>query len=493
MNFRKILIFGFVIFSVLIAETHFYNFEKCLDIAMVQSYNMKRLQEDLLQAELELKATTHGLRTNIRLNMTVPNYRETMQKFEDSLGVYYSPIKQSIYRSDLIIAQPLPTDGRIYISSGYYSTSDYFRDRNTVQLNTRIGFEQPLEAIYSYNKLQSSLKQARLSYEKSKKRLKRANLDLKYEVSQLFYNLVASQEQRKIAQQTLDSQTDANNLAQNKFKAGVIAEVEALEMEIDLAEAENNYSISQANVQSHEDFFKQLLGIDLNDELSLDYNLSYEKVYVDEKNAIERGLENRLEIRESEITRELAEINLKRIRVNGQITGSINGYYDFIGVGENDIDIAYSNIIDGAMENMKDRKGNRGISLNISIPIWDWGVNRARVNAAKANIRKADYAIKNEKVNVERDIRNTVAGLQSALSRLELLEKNVKVAEKSFEISTRRFSNGDINSQSLALNRNRLNQAYNTRLNAFITYKLKLADLTRKTFYDYEIQQEIIK
>jgi outer membrane protein TolC len=488
---KKFIISLVIILSYLVAETHLLDFEKCLDIAMEQSYSMKVLKEDMLEAELELKATINGLRTNISLNMTAPNYRETMQRFEDSLGVYYTPIKQAIYSSTLNISQPLPTDGQIYISSGFYSTSDYFREKNSLQLNTQIGFEQPLEAIYSYNELQSSLKRARLNYEQSQKRMKREQLNLKYEVSQYFYNLVSSREQVRITKQTLESQTEANTLAQNKFKAGVIAEVEALEMEVDLADAENNFSMAEARARDNEDLLKQLLGIDLNDELVLDYNLKYNKVFVDEKDAIERGLKNRLEIRESEISKELAELNLKRTKVNGHITGSVKGYYNFIGVGENDINVAYSNVIDGAIDNMSERKGNRGISLNISIPIWDWGVNRARVNAARASIRKADYAIKNQKVNVQRDIRSTVAELKSSLRRLEILEQNVKVAEKSFEISTKRFANGDINSQTLALNRNRLNQAYTSHLNAFISYKLTLADLNRKTFFDYEIGEDI--
>ncbi len=491
MKYWKILLLTVILFVTGIAETHRLNFHDCLNLAMEQSYKMKTLKENFLQAEYELKAATHDLRTNINLDLTTPNYKETMQRFEDSLGVYYTPIKQAIYSSRLSINQPLPTDGKIYLSSGIYSTSDYFRDRNTVQFNTRIGFEQPLEAIYSYNRIQASLKRARLSYEQSEKRLKRAQLDLKYEVSQLFYNLVSSKEELKIAKQTLDYQKEAHELAQNKYKAGVIAEVEALEMEIDLAEAENNYSIAQSNVQAHEDLLKQMLGIKLSDELELNYNLDYDKVFVDLEEAIERGLKYRLEIRESEISRELAEINLQQTKVRGQIRGSVEGYYDFIGVGENDINIAYKTTVEGAMENMVDRRGNRGISLNISIPIWDWGVNKARVNAAKASIRKADYSIKNEEVTVRRDIRKTVNELRSALRRLELLEKNVTVAEKSFEISTQRYANGDINSQTLALNRNRLNQASTTHLRAFITYKLKLADLTRKTFYDYEKDEAV--
>jgi hypothetical protein len=64
----------------------------------------------------------------------------------------------------------------------------------------------------------------------------------------------------------------------------------------------------------------------------------------------------------------------------------------------------------------------------------------------------------------------------------------VKVAEKSFDITLQRYADGDIDSQSLALERNRMNTAYTSHLNAYINYQLSLADLMRKTFYDFRNQ-----
>jgi hypothetical protein len=40
--------------------------------------------------------------------------------------------------------------------------------------------------------------------------------------------------------------------------------------------------------------------------------------------------------------------------------------------------------------------------------------------------------------------------------------------------------------QIIQVERERLNTAYVTRLDAFINYKLFLADIMRKTFYDFE-------
>ena len=73
-----------------------------------------------------------------------------------------------------------------------------------------------------------------------------------------------------------------------------------------------------------------------------------------------------------------------------------------------------------------------------------------------------------------------------------MLEKNIDIAERSFMISKNRFANGEINSQSLALDRNRLSQAYQSRLSALIDYKLLLQDITRKTFFDFVNNKEIV-
>jgi outer membrane protein TolC len=129
----------------------------------------------------------------------------------------------------------------------------------------------------------------------------------------------------------------------------------------------------------------------------------------------------------------------------------------------------------------------------VNIPIIDWGENKAKVHSAQATLTQNKIQLDAEKVSIERDIRTTVSQLQSSLRRLQLLEKNVIVAEKSFEISRQRYANGDIDSQAMALERERLNNAYLSRLDSFINYKLLLSDVMRKTFFDFEKNVSMIE
>jgi len=150
-----------------------------------------------------------------------------------------------MYNMSLSINQPLPTDRRLYLRSGGYNIEDYDKKRQTIRLNTRLGIEQPIEAFYAYNKLKTGFLQAELNYELSKKQLLRSELDIKYEVAQKYYNLISWVEHENIAKQTMTIQQDAYELAQSKYEAGLIAEVEALQMEVDLGKAINNYDINE--------------------------------------------------------------------------------------------------------------------------------------------------------------------------------------------------------------------------------------------------------
>jgi len=160
--------------------------------------------------------------------------------------------------------------------------------------------------------------------------------------------------------------------------------------------------------------------------------------------------------------------------------------YNFIGVGKNSRDIPIGTTFEQTWQNLMDRPGSFGIGLTASIPIIDWGENRARVRSSEATLKQNELQLEGARVNIEREIRSLVDQLHNNLNGLKMMEKSVVVAQKSFDISRQRYANGEIDSQAMALERDRLNNTYISRLRSYINYKLGLSDLMRKTFYDFE-------
>ncbi len=475
-----------LVFSFSIAQDIYrLDLQKSIEIAKQQSHRMLILQQNLKIAEYNLKAATNRFKTNVDLEFIAPNYTENIVSQEDTSGILYYPRQLLIYSGDVIVRQPLPTDGVITLSTGLLNVDDYYTDNKSVKFNTELRFSQPIEAFYAYNRIKSEHKKAKLNYELSFKTLKRAELDLVYTVSQAFYGLLAAQERKEIARQDLFRQQDAATTAQNKYSAGLIRETESLQMEIDLGDAQNSFDISGVDYESQLNYFKQQIGISLQDSVEVEGLLDYEVISVNVEKAVQLGLENRLEIREQEIGIEIRDLDIKRQKSYGMVQGRINAYYNFTGVGYNELGTPLWPVVGDSWSDLNNRPGNRGIELNVTIPIIDWGVNRSLVKAAQAGQQSQKFSLELEKVSIESEIRNTVNRLQSSLRRLQMLEKNVQLAEKNFEISNYRFTNGDIDAQTLALDRQRLNKANISKLEAYISYKLLIADLARKTFYDF--------
>lgn len=465
--------------------------EESIKIAKEKSYSMLRLSEDLRIAEYNLKSATSRLRTHIDMTIGAPQYNETIESWKDTTGItYYYPIKELGYSGSLTINQPLPTDGRIFINNTLSSSEDLKNNFRSSRLRSRIGFNQPLNAFYAYNSIKSSLKRAELDYERSNKQFKREELNLIYQVSSSYYNLLSLQRSTEIASLDLERQMEANEISKNKYAAGLIREVDALQMEVDLAEAQNNYDIANLNEVSAKNSFKELLGLNLNDSIALNNQLNYQIVIIDPVRAVELALKNRLEVREQEIQIEMQKLSIMQQKANGLIKGSIDAYFERAGI-DHRANVSFMQSIKNSYGNLIDRNSSYGVGLTITIPILDWGENKALVRAAETRLKQFNYRKAEVEREIETEVKNLIASINSNLKRLQVLEKNVLVAEKSFEITRKRYSDGDIDSQDLALERNRLNNAYTSHLRAYINYQLSLADLMRKTFYDFQNHQEI--
>jgi outer membrane protein len=107
------------------------------------------------------------------------------------------------------------------------------------------------------------------------------------------------------------------------IKQGLIKEVDALQMEVDLAEAQNNYDLSVVTLGSALNEFKHLIGINFSDSVSLNSEFKYTVVIVDPVKAVQLALQNRLEIREQEIIIEQNKIDIKKEKSAGMIQSSL--------------------------------------------------------------------------------------------------------------------------------------------------------------------------
>ena len=469
------------------AQIYHLSLEESIEIAKKQSYEIQNLLQEKEIAENDLKAATASLRTNVIMQLTLPQYTETVREWEDSEGISFFPIKTLRNQGNLNISQPLPTDGTIAISTGLSVINDYNTEKRASTFNTRINLRQPLNSFWGYNEIRSELKRASLNFERANKSLKRAELNIIYEVSSSYYRLLLQQKRMEISLMNLERLTEAYEISKNKFAAGLIREVENLQNEVDLADAQNTYDMYTLDMKSSTNSFKRLIGIELDAIVTLKSEMDkYNVVDVDPDKAVEMAIANRLEIRDREIQIELQKLQISRQKSQGLPRAYLDATWERTGISNLVSSESFSNSLSSSWDDLKMRPSNYQIGLTLSIPIIDWGRNKRMVRSAEARQKQYILGKEDEERGIEVEVRNLTANVLTTLTRLRSLEKNVAVAEKSYGITLQRYTDGDIDSQALSLERTRLNTAQQNHLDAFVNYRLLLADLMRRTFYDFE-------
>ncbi len=461
------------------------NLDDALRLAFGQSVTARSAREELRASEASAEAAQRALYSTVDLSLDVPSYSRTLnaQYNIESRRYEFFPMELLQWTGRLDVSQPviwtnstLTLSGLLYRQDQKDDSPDgaFYRDFYT---DLAIQLRQPL---FVPNSQRIALRRARINYEEALADYVRNTLELRYTVTERFYQLYAEQERVTIQDDRVAQETESFTTGQRKFRAGLIAEVEALQFEVDLAAAQNDLLSARNRLAAQANSFKQLIGLPLEDSLHLILtDTTIAAVQIDETEAIALAKKTRVDLQRARNNVERGELSLDEIEGQRTVRGDL-----FLSYGLNNNDEKLSTLYN-------DLRDTRRATLTISIPILDWGKHSRDVEAAEARLRIARLMADDMETTIVREIRELVAGIGSASRRAEVLKQSRLLAEIANDISTKRYEVGTIGSTELAQARTRLLQARLSALEAVIDYNISLADLSRRTAFDFKTGQAL--
>ncbi|WP_161622749.1 TolC family protein, partial [Cesiribacter andamanensis] len=132
------------------------------------------------------------------------------------------------------------------------------------------------------------------------------------------------------------------------------------------------------------------------------------------------------------------------------------------------------------------------IRLGFTIPVVDWGRNKARVNTAQANQKLTEYAVKQDQLAFEQDIRTQVALLQSLSMQVQVSRQAAEVAGQRYQIGQESFGMGRISITELNIAQQEKDAARRNYLQALRGFWETYYRLRLLTLYDFEKQEALI-
>jgi len=456
--------------------------ESALEIARNNSPDIRRSLLNLERSEQSLIAQNAALKSNFSLSVTPMSYDQRRQ-FDLYNSKWYTS-KTTQPSSTFTITQPfLPTDATISLVNRFGWQNNYVEKFNGSETNKAfynnlsLSIAQPL---FTYNRTKLQLKELELDLENAQLNYAMQKLNMEKQVTQFFYDVYLAQMNLTISQDEFKNTQKSYEITQNKVTAGISAKEELYQAELNFATAKSSLQNAQVSLDNLKDQFKQYIGMDVMEEITVMTDVSLNPVIVDVKKAIEFGLSSRMELRQREIDIETSQFDMIRTKSLNEFKGDVN-----LSLG-----------ISGDNEKLKDvydnPTNNPRVSIAFNLPLYDWGEKKARIKAQEAVIETQKLSQVEEKKQITLDIRRIYRSLQNLVNQIDIAAQSEKNAQLTYEINLERYANGDLTSMDMNLFQNQLSSKKMSYAQALIDYKIELLNLKIQSLYDFEKNEAIV-
>lgn len=455
-------------------EVQVLTLEKALEIAYKNSPDLIQSKITLEQSELSLVRQKAMLKSKFSLNLSPFSYRRQNNYSDYESKNYISKMMSS--SGSFTIEQPIIwTGGSISLSESldWQDASNQSQGGKSTSFNNDLSLtlSQP---IFKYNELKMQLKEIEYNLEKSKIDYALKQLTIETSVTSQFYSVYRSYKSLINQQESYKQAKATYELTKALVEQDNRPKVDLLEAEVNIDDAEISLAKAQIDYANTKDNFKKLLGLPLDEDISVLPKTEIEPIHVDMDLAIKYALDQRMELMQQNITIQEGLLNLIKIKAEDKFSGEISAT---VGLWNN------SSNLTGAFQNLQDKQD---IRLNVSIPIFDWG-------ARKANIRSTELANESQKINFEEQKKNIIIQIRQICRNLPQLYKEISIAKKRvdnaeiiYDIKYQTYQAGQLSYKDLQDFQDKLTTAKENYTSAIIQYKEKLLELKINTLWDFQ-------
>ena len=303
--------------------------------------------------------------------------------------------------------------------------------------NMSIPFEENSKMSYSISasaslnftpSLFTAIKTAKLNYENGVTSYENAVRTVELNVRKVFCNLLYTKENIQLQERKLETAKSLyeSNLA--KYNRGQLSELDLLNSQYNYESTIPTLQSLQINYDNSIATFKQTLGLNQSEEIELVGNI-----------------EDFLNIGKIEINKNIEEVPaVKTILANMELAKTQLLATRFSAWGPS-LSASYSYGKSGNFESSDLRTTGNALSLSLRIPLdgfLPWSNGALSIANQKANLQDLEIQLKEKKESTELEIQNSIKKIEQAQAQLNVLENNVELAQKRYNMTLTAYNHG---------------------------------------------------
>ena len=279
--------------------------------------------------------------------------------------------------------------------------------------------------LWSGNKVESQVSQAKLDLDSKQWGIAKARQQLKYDATDAYFKFMAARDNVKLNQESVERLERYLQDVKLQFEVGVVAKVDVLRSEVELAkakqsliEAQNTYDLTMANLNN-------IIGFPLTTELNIKGDLSYARYEKELAFCVDAALRQRPEISQYTDAAKSAQegITVAKSGYLPTVSAVYNaGWYDSKFAGGNNY--------------------NWSVYLLTNWTLFDSGLTAGKVKQAVEGYKKAQEQLKQTVDSVQLDVRSTFLSLKAAEQSIATSSSAVGLAEEDYKIKVIRYQAG---------------------------------------------------
>lgn len=279
--------------------------------------------------------------------------------------------------------------------------------------------------IYTGGKLSGTIKKAKAGYLYSEQGLQKAYNDMRTTVTNGYFDMLQADNMQKLGRESVDRLADHLKNVEAQYEVGVVAKVDVLRSQVELAnakqsliKAENAYQIAEANLN-------KIVGLPMDTQLKLDNLLIYTPYENDMQYCLDYAAMHRPELEQAKQNVEAAK---------GALRVAISGHMPQVAAS------ASQNWSDSNWPG--DENGKWAVGVTVNMNIFDSGVTTSKIHGAEADLAKAHETYRDTVDAVNLDVRSSYLNLREAEKRIDTTKLAVSQAEEDYRIAQLRYMNG---------------------------------------------------
>ena len=454
-----------------------YSLQDVIERAKALSPEALRIQTQRENMYWRYRFFRSNYNPQLRLNGVLPSFRQEFSAITQPTGdIEFLEIRQNLVDLGLGLQQVIaPSGGMVSVNTSANRFDNFLATGNDIQtrysgvpFNVRV-----IQPLFAYNPYKWDKKIEPLVFEESKREYVEAMERLSSLATILFFDLLEAQVNLDIARSNFQNNQEIFRIEKARYELGTTFEDKLLQIE--LAMLTSKQEAAQANVNLETSTLRLKSNLGLNDAtiLRLETPDNYPVFPVDVNQAIDLAFANRADAlgfdrKKLEADAQVAQAKGERMQMN------LGASY-----GVNNAALTWADIY-------RNPDNQALVNLTLSVPVLDWGRNKARMALAQANKKLVEYEVAQEVINFEQEIFTKVKNFLMLEERLSVSKLSSEVAQKRYDISVRRYQTGNVSLTDLTIAQQEKDGSKRAFIQALRDYWLAYYEMRQLTLYDFE-------